>query len=759
MDTTLKKTADGQGAPPSQPQGQSQGQPQGQSQGQGGSPDQQFEQGFFQLAYDKLQSKLYNLLPYMVGFEIVTKASDGTKAVGVFGFKSDNGQIIYVPAFFINGKVKDLDVMYSRNNNQFYPLNEDYAELFLKDDTTGLGSVSEQSRKDIEKQNPPTDMRDLVFPPRTGRISYASVVDFIADGDDNIKVAALNLMNVHPEFTEALQRFYSTEELATALQPTEKVAAQSDVEVFTSESAPPEQKVKAMTKGFAIIDRRKEDAKSKYGLLSYTDKFTNPSQPGFYSYLTTMGALRYGLVLKPTSLYANFRTNKQMVLDLQAKRTGQCYVVPDNEQIVIREIINVTDYAAVHKLMENPVEAEPSFNRTYILINGQLKSTEPFRVRMNYVDDRKLRRLKVEPDSWFGNDGEISCCHDSARDKERWPETNQFYPKQKDTRPVTLVFTKLESDTLEHRGSVIYVPKGFKLLEVITSTYVSTPWDDKDTPEERAKKRSKAEAEEARLKQGRPGKIGDLTSLLRENGVFPFAVRSNGSEYFTSVGQATKKYDDPIKAKIGMVIDFGLDEVDAEELIDSVSEYKPVSGYIKKAVTGDFTHTLHDEPESYNELGQPTTFGIPYESVAQPDQYYQGNPVQQGLATTQVDQGAWGNSKQDAQSASRMAAGGQKEIFDTSAIAMISKYVDPTSKVINYLPNFVDTLDKLGRMLFMIYWDTDKFQKMYGVDELPELIELIKNVFRNLGDLVVFLKRKFPDVSINVNEQDLSEGG
>jgi hypothetical protein len=90
---------------------------------------------------------------------------------------------------------------------------------------------------------------------------------------------------------------------------------------------------------------------------------------------------------------------------------------------------------------------------------------------------------------------------------------------------------------------------------------------------------------------------------------------------------------------------------------------------------------------------------------------------------------------------------------------MLSKYIDPTSKVISYLPDFVDTLDKLGRMLFMIYWETDKFQKMYGVDELPELIELIKNVFKNLGDLVVFLKRKFPDVSINVNEQDTSEGG
>lgn len=721
-----------------------------------GSPDQQFEQGFFQLAYDKLQSKLYNLLPYMVGFEIVTKAPDGTKAVGVFGFKSDNGQIIYVPAFFINGKVKDLDVMYSRNNNQFYPLNEDYAELFLKDDTTGLGGVSEQPRKDIEKQTPNADMRDLVFPPRTGRISYASVIDFIADGDDNIKHAAWNLMNEHPEFTEALYRFYSPEDIASALKPTEKVAAApSAVEVFAADSAPPELKAKAMTNGFAIIDRRKDDAKSQYGLVSYTDKFTNPGQPGFYTYLTSLGTLRYGLVLQPLSLYANFKTNKQLVIDLQAKRTGQCYVIPDGQQVFVREAINVADYSSVHKMMENPVEAEPSFSRTYVLVNEQLKATEPFRVRMNYTDDRKMRRLKVEPDSWFGD----NCCASMDRAKSRWENTNQFDPKKKDTYPITLVFTKRESDSLEYRGSVIYVPKGFKLLEVTTSSYVSVPWSDKDTPEERTKKREEADTQEERIKQGRPGKLCDLTSFLRENGIFPFTVRSNGSEYFASIGTATKKYDNPIKAKIGMVIDFGLDEEDSVELIGSVSDLKPVSGYVKKAVTGDFTHTLHDEPESYNELGQPTTFGIPYQAVAPTDHYYQGDPTQRDLASTQTDQGGWGNSQQDAQSAAQMAAGGQKEIFDTSAIAMISKYVDPTSKVINYLPNFVDTLDKLGRMLFMIYWETDKFQKMYGVDELPELIELIKNVFKNLGDLVVFLKRKFPDVSINVNEQDTSEGG
>ena len=738
-----------------------------------GSPDQQFEQGFFQLAYDKLQSKLFNLLPYMVGFEVVNKNQDGTKSVGVFGFKSDNGQIIYVPAFFINGKVKELDVMYSRNNNQFYPLNEDFAELFLKDDITGLGGVSEQKKQEIEKQTPSADMRDLVFPPRTGRVSYASVIDFISDGDDNIKAAAWSLMHDNPEFTEAIYRFYEPADVAAALIPVVKTAkAKRPVEVHSASDAPLGMKTKAMANGFAVTDTRKDEAKSRYGIVSYADKFTNPSEPGFYSYLTKMGTLRYGLVLQPYSLYANFKSSTQLVLDLQATNPGQCYVIGEGEDVFIREAIKVDDYSAVHAMMENPVEGEPSFSKTYILMNEQLRSSEPFRIRMNYTDERHQRRLKIEPDLWFshqlgGSVARRSTSYSAERNKARWDKANQFDPKQDDSYPLTLVFTKKEGGSLEHRGNVIYVPKGYKLLEITTSTYISVPWVDGESQTSRDKKRAAAEAEEARVNAGAPGTLMDLTSNLRDNGVFPFTVRSNGSEYFVDIGEAHKKYSDPLRAKIGMILNFGLDEADAVELISSVGEHKPVTGYFKYAVTGDYVHTLHDEPESTNELGQPTTYGIPYEAVAPTDHYYQGDPTARGLATTAVDQSGWGDGhqgtrqgyKQDIRQAGQMAANGQKEIFDTSAIATIAKYVDPTSKVVSYLPNFVDTLDKLGRMLFMVYWETDKFHKMYGADELPELIELIKSVFRNLGDLVIFLKRKFPDVSINVTDQDTTEGG
>jgi hypothetical protein len=82
--------------------------------------EESLEQSFFQLAYGKLQDSLKNLLPFLIGFEIVKKNDANTKALGVFGFRSQSGQILYVPAFFVNGKVKNLDLLYSKNNKLVY---------------------------------------------------------------------------------------------------------------------------------------------------------------------------------------------------------------------------------------------------------------------------------------------------------------------------------------------------------------------------------------------------------------------------------------------------------------------------------------------------------------------------------------------------------------------------------------------------------------------------------------------------------------
>jgi hypothetical protein len=739
--------------------------------------DQEFEQAFFQLAYDKLQGKLSNLVPFLVGFQLVKKSDNDTKAVGVFGFKSNNGQILFVPAFFINGKIKELEILYSRNNNQFYPLNEDFAELFLKDDVTGLGSVSKQRKEDIQRDITTPNMRNVIWPPRTGRISYAEAKDlteqhqdefnkaaeallskktydkspelisFVKESDNNVKQAFWSMMSKSAEYTDAVRSFYSDEAIADALKvaPIIKEAKPKKLKVVDfNETAKfkdltEHSKKEVATKGFTIIDNRLEQETSKLGIFKFTETFTNPTCTGFYPYITEMGTLRYGLIITGTeNLITGYSHPKAIVVDLEAERKGQAYEC-DIRNIFIKDQITVKDFSKAMSLLEEPAEGMPGYE-DYVLINENLKATEPFRIIENYKDASGVRRIKVEP-TWY-NDAKARRVN--GEDPVNAASRNG---------QAVLVLTKKPGDRLEHRNKAVYIPKGYKLLKLNFSTSYYPSYDYSLPKAERDIKQKEIDQERSRIRAGKPGCLSYLAGVLRENNTFPLTLHTNGSDYFLNIGGAKVTYDNPIEAKIAMVQEVGLREADVDYVIKDLVPNIKKAGYIKIATTGEHILELQDEQPESNEFGQPTYYGIPWVDQYDGRDGYTGDPTQQGLGV-KPDEATIGQSVQQA---TQLAQNGQKEVFDTQAIASLSKYTDSNSKVLQYVPSFVSSLDKLGRMLFLAYWDTDTFEEMYGKDELPELIELVKSVFNNLGDLVIFLKRKVPDLSINDNEQSKND--
>jgi hypothetical protein len=464
--------------------------------------------------------------------------------------------------------------------------------------------------------------------------------------------------------------------------------------------------------------------------------------------------------MQPQKLLAGFNSNKAIIIDLEAARKGQVYITPSSK-VYVKDQIEIKNLSDALKGLEELAEGDPSYN-DYILINENLACTEPFQITENYKDGSGIRRVKVNPSWRFEDDG---CCLPCKGGKKDEP------------KDAMLILTKRPGDKLEFRQNAVYVPKGFKLLRVHldTSYYASVDWN---LPEDERKKRSKeVDEEKQRVRMGKPGGLYCLTGLLRERNTFPLTVHTNGSQYFLNVGGAKVKFENPIEAKIAMVAEVGLAEKDAEELLRDLIPNKKREGYIKLAVTGDHIFSLQDEQPMTNELGQPTYFGVPWVDQYDGSDGYTDDPTQMGLGVMpeneasntprpmQQQQGQQQQGQQHGQgqggidstvnSAVDMAQNGQKEVFDTQAIAALSRYTDTSTKIVEYIPNFVTSLDKLGRMLFLAYWDTEKFEKMYGKDELPELIELIKNVFTNLGDLIIFLKRKIPDISINSNEQSM----
>jgi hypothetical protein len=721
--------------------------------------DDQIEGAFFQLAYQKLQDTLKNLIPYLVGFEIVKKNEDNTKALGVFGFRSKNGQVLFVPAFFINGKVKNLDLLYSKNNEQFYPLNEDFAEMFIKDELLGLGEDSKETRTDILRDATQGDYRQMSVPPRTGRYAIASVIDYVKDSDNLTKKAFSSLIETNPDFCESLLRFYPLEKVADAIALEDgKEYRKSDqaakkIELVKMENKDKvkkltdSQKSTLMTQGYVIVDDRSAGEKSTFGAVDYLKKFINPADSGFYSYVTKLGGLRYGLILvRPKQLQQDFATDDVLVVDLDSK-DGTTYI-KDHKQVFVKDQIRVQDYSIVHKMMVDAAEGKPGYSNVYVLINENLKATQPFRINANFKDASGIRRIAVEPHSIWAD----WCCDEKGGKKDRpgsihdLPRGN-FYEHPKKVKEVHLVMTKRQGDRLDYQDNTIYVPAGFKLLK-ITPACCFPGW--RETGFSGNENDGDAKAHEQKLR-GEPGTPGKLHAMLEDKNIFPMSVHTNGSEYFVDINGAKKKYDDPISAKIAMVMDIGLDEKDASNLINSLLPGISKKGHVKLAYTGDTYPQPFEEHPYVNEFGQNTYVGIGQENTLPTMDSYTGNPTRQDLGTMPEVNGI---DPRYISEAIQMAQNGQKEIFDTQMIGALAKYVSVGEKISEYLPSIVEAADRLGRILFLLHWETDKFKEMYGRGDLPELVELVTSVFKNIGDLIIFLKRKSPELSINMSKTD-----
>jgi len=69
------------------------------------------------------------LLDYEVGFQLMDRNDDNTKAVGVFGFKIGS-QWLYCPVFFLNGDLKGTELLYIKDQVSVRSSKGKLAELY-----------------------------------------------------------------------------------------------------------------------------------------------------------------------------------------------------------------------------------------------------------------------------------------------------------------------------------------------------------------------------------------------------------------------------------------------------------------------------------------------------------------------------------------------------------------------------------------------------------------------------------------------------
>ena len=133
--------------------------------GVGGQAEAGFEQAFSSLAYAYVKDKSPRLLDYMLGFQLVDRNEDNTKAMGIFGFLVGD-QWLYAPVFFLNGDLKGHELLYIKKQDSFVPMKENWVNYLMSRRPHVLGEATPKDTYQLGGLSP--DIYGMSVSPTTG---------------------------------------------------------------------------------------------------------------------------------------------------------------------------------------------------------------------------------------------------------------------------------------------------------------------------------------------------------------------------------------------------------------------------------------------------------------------------------------------------------------------------------------------------------------------------------------------------------------
>ena len=156
----------------------------------------QFEKDFNSIAFAFLKDRASLLINYLLGFEIVKRSPDGTRGIGIFGFKVGK-TLYYIPVFFLNGQIKGMESIIDTKKNQFYPLTEDWIDTIIGRQPISIGeSASDEELSGVSNPN----VTETLLPPMSKVSNDCSFVQDMRKIADDV----LDCLDNNDKFKEIL---------------------------------------------------------------------------------------------------------------------------------------------------------------------------------------------------------------------------------------------------------------------------------------------------------------------------------------------------------------------------------------------------------------------------------------------------------------------------------------------------------------------------------------------------------------------------
>lgn len=738
------------------------------------TPLQQVEQNLAEIAVSQVSEKNPNLLSYYLGFDLIDKNDDGTRAAGIMGFKV-GGQLIYIPVFFLNGKVKGMEVMYLKNSDTFVSNTEQWVNYIASQNPSDIG---EPAAKEV--QNPQGEMNNSlrIFsrPPASANSKAASLevheltVDTLIDSDialgesekdfvDFLKSAGYEtclefakLATEKPEVLEIVSRFYDLEEVKEAMESAKalkvkepkEVKREKSLELIKSEDVlddpssfpdlSSEKKEKMMSRGYAVKDLRDEKDKSDVYVGDYKQEFSQVTDTGYYEMLNSLGDLSKVVVFsKVNRLGGNKPHNSsgyepQLVMDPKTKK-----IVWAKEPVYFKsgtnlvEDLNTDDKAEVLKNIGGSV-ADAEVNKEYIALDSHLSAYGPFRVT-NKTKDGSRVTLKVDQ-SYIPMSSSPLMEDMGNSDKLEYSRGNccmtcdSFYVRQ----------VSKETATPEFIGNAMFVGSGVKFVEVKPQDHFSYEEDESND-----------------VLNITPANGRTLDSVVTARGGNKVVIEKSAMfDVNVSMFGETLSFRDRGEVVIDLMQRASLSEDSAEKVASEIFDLS------KRRVTA--WSIPRSKKANYPNIELPSgAAGVHRDGTPiQVEQYEKAEmmPASPGPQNaTDMDIGMWNQiSDEDIKFLERASDSNARQVFDPAMIGVMVRTSRSQSIVQEYIPELVDNLDRMCRLLLLFYWHNSEFAEEYGIDEMADFEDLLLSTIKSTSKVVLFLKQRAVESSVGQSD-------
>jgi hypothetical protein len=242
-------------------------------------------------------------------------------------------------------------------------------------------------------------------------------------------------------------------------------------------------------------------------------------------------------------------------------------------------------------------------------------------------------------------------------------------------------------------------------------------------------------------------------------------MSTDGVEY--SVKSKSKSWSALNKTAAAKVLclDLNMQGKDAIKFMDKVDLEKKAAVFVKEAVSPYYNMPLRMGPEySPYPMAQMTTPPIqsaPYYNAQEQWFHDEYNPVNPNHARDgfKVNIGPDNMFEQpeggSIQEAMQGADTGDQLLADAGTLVSLSSMTNIDTLIETYVKDLETALDKLGRMLFLYWWKSDKFIEKYHDSDLRETEDSIRNLFQNLGSLLYKFKVKKMNIANLVEPEEV----